>query len=78
MNLADLRFLYEQNRIDITKQFKKLRNKNYDLYSRNSLEEAREFLKMYFEDMGINILECKCPIDNISYLLVASVNMIRD
>ncbi len=78
MNLADLRFLYEQNRIDITKQFKKLRNKNYDLYSRNSLEEAREFLKMYFEDMGINILECKCPIDNIAYLLVASVNMIRD
>ncbi len=78
MNLADLRFLYEQNRIDITKQFKKLRNKNYDLYSRNSLEEAREFLKMYFEDMGINILECKCSIDNISYLLVASVNMIRD
>lgn len=78
MTLADLQFLYEQNRIDITKQFRELRNKNYELYSRNSLEEAREFLKMYFDDIGINILECNCPIDNIAYLLVASVDIIRD
>lgn len=76
-DLAQLRLIYEQNRIEITKEFKVLRNKEYELYSKHSLEEAKEFLKMYFQDMGINTLDCKCPVDNLAYLLVASADMTK-